>query len=119
MTHGNMWEYGQNQSDWDDTRLVGYKVEATDGSIGKIDKATSEAGAQSVVVNTSSVPLFGQKVLLPAGVIDRVDHDDKKVYVSRSKDSIKNAPEFDEATYQDPTYRENLGGYYGDGGVVR
>ena len=50
---------------------------------------------------------------LPAGVIDSVDADDEKVYVNRTKDEIKNAPEFDEDTYQSDEYRTNLGGYYG------
>ena len=61
--------------------------------------------------------IFGKKVMLPAGVIDRVDLDDEKVYVHRTKDEIKNAPEFDENSYRDAGYRERLGSYYGPGGT--
>ena len=50
--------------------------------------------------------------MLPAGVINRVDFDTETVYVSRSKDEIKNAPEFDESRYHDDAYRAELGGYY-------
>jgi hypothetical protein len=57
--------------------------------------------------------IFGQKVLLPAGVIRDIDFDTETVLVDRSKDEIRNAPEFDEAGYREPAYRERLGGYYG------
>lgn len=53
-----------------------------------------------------------KKVMLPAGVINRVDLDTETVYVSRSKDEIKNGPEFDESRYKDDAYRDELGGYY-------
>ncbi|GAB3971736.1 PRC-barrel domain-containing protein [Plantactinospora veratri] len=92
--------------------LVGYKVEATDGSIGKIDSASHEVNASYLVVDTGPW-IFGKKVMLPAGVVNHVDHDDQKVYVDRSKDQIKAAPEFDGATHEDPAYRDKLGGYYG------
>jgi len=39
------------------------------------------------------------------------------VYVNRTKDQIKNAPELDEARMEDPAYRDQLGGYYGQGGA--
>jgi stress response protein YsnF len=39
------------------------------------------------------------------------------VFVSRTKDQIKNAPEFDDKRYRDQDYRDELGGYYGPGGM--
>ena len=50
------------------------------------------------------------RVMLPAAVIDRVDADEEKVYVSRTKDEIKNAPELDDP--DDPDYRHALGAHY-------
>jgi hypothetical protein len=96
--------------------LTGYKVEAIDGSIGSIDEATNEVGGSYIVVDTGPW-IFGKKVLLPAGVIDRVDPAEEKVYVDRTKDQIKDSPEFDEDTYREPAYREEIGGYYGSGGA--
>ena len=98
-----------------DADLIGYSVEATDGSIGKIDDATNEVGGSYIVVDTGPW-IFGKKVLLPAGVIDRVDTENETVYVNRTKDEIKDSPEFDESTYSEPEYREEIGGYYGSGG---
>jgi hypothetical protein len=95
------------------TDLVGYKVEATDGHIGRIDSASHDVDASYLVVDTGPW-IFGKRVLLPAGMVNHVDHEDRKVYVDRSKDQIKAAPEFDESTYTDPVYRDKLGGYYGD-----
>jgi len=46
-------------------------------------------------------------------VIRDIDFDTETVFVDRSKDEIKSAPEFDEAAYREPAYRERLGGYYG------
>jgi hypothetical protein len=93
------------------TELVGYKVEAIDGGIGKIDEATTDVGASYVVVDTGPW-IFGKKVLLPAGVIQRVDADDEVAYVDLTKDQIKNAPELDESSFDDATARDPLGSYY-------
>ena len=98
------------------TDIVGFSVEALDGSIGKIDEASNEVGGSYIVVDTGPW-IFGKRVLLPAGIIDRVDTQDETVYVNRTKDEIKNAPEFDETTYHDQTYHEQLGTYYGPGGL--
>ena len=96
--------------------MVGYKVEALDGSIGKIDSASTETGSSSIVVDTGPW-ILGKKVMLPAGVIERVDPKEERVYVNRTKDQIKNAPEFDDSRREDPAYRDQLGGYYGEGGA--
>jgi hypothetical protein len=97
------------------TNLTGFKVEAIDGSIGSIDEATNEVGASYVVIDTGPW-IFGKKVMLPAGVIDRVDTAEEAVFVNRTKDEIKDAPEFDDSRYRDEQYRDELGGYYGPGG---
>ena len=97
------------------TDVVGYDVEALDGSIGKIDEATYDAGAAYVVVDTGPW-IFGKKVMLPAGVVRSADHAEEKVFVNRTKDQIKNAPEFDDNLTRDEGYRMRLGSYYGQGG---
>ena len=53
-----------------DIDVTGYSVEATDGGIGKVDEATYEVGGSYLVVDTGPW-IFGKKVLLPAGLIDR------------------------------------------------
>ena len=112
MAATDLWTY--RDTTIGTTDLTGYKVEAIDGSIGTIDEASTEVGASYIVVDTGPW-IFGKKVLLPAGVIDRIDTAEEIVYVNRAKDEIKNAPELDETRFRDETYREELSGYYGRG----
>lgn len=113
MSNGDIWTYRQESgmaSDQGD--LVGFGVEAVDGSIGKIDDATYEAGSSYIVVDTGPW-IFGEKVVLPAGVISSVDYENEAVFVNRTKDQIKEAPPFEESTYREPDYHSELGTYYG------
>ena len=92
--------------------LTGFKVEATDGEIGKVDEATHETGGSFIVVDTGPW-IFGKKVMIPAGLVRDIDPDTETIFVSRTKDEIKSAPEFDETRYHEQSYRDELGSYYG------
>jgi len=76
-----------------------------------VDEATYDVGASYVVVDTGPW-IFGKKVMLPAGVVQRVDLDSETIFVDRTKDEIKNSPEFDENLYRDESYRSQLRSYY-------
>jgi uncharacterized protein DUF2795 len=91
--------------------LTGYDVEASNGSIGSIDEATDDVEEYWVIVDTGPW-IFGKRVLLPAGVIKRIDHDDQRVFVDRSRDEIKQAPEYNVATGASDPYRQRVGSYY-------
>jgi hypothetical protein len=91
--------------------LTGFKVEARDGGIGKVDAVTYETGGSFIVVDTGPW-IFGRKVMLPAGVIRDIDLDAETVFVDLIKDEIENAPELDEETYREQSYRNELGEYY-------
>jgi hypothetical protein len=117
MQGADIWIFRAESGFGTETRdVAGYKVEATDGSIGKVDEATYDTGSSYIVVDTGPW-IFGKKVLLPAGVISRIDRDDEKVYVNRTKDQIEGAPEFDQASYREDDYRNRVGSYYGPGGT--
>ena len=113
-TMTDVWTYRDYES-WANTDITGYKVESLDGEIGSVDEATYDVGGSFIVVDAGPW-IFGKKVLLPAGVIDRVDVEDERVFVHRTKDEIENAPEFDEDRYLDEGYRSDVGTYYGEGG---
>jgi hypothetical protein len=104
----DLWTYPETVGRLD---LTGFDVEAADGSIGKVDEATQDVGESYIVVDTG-VWIFGKKVLLPAGTVERVDRDEDKVYVDRTKDEIENAPEFDKDHYREGGYRSTVGDYY-------
>jgi hypothetical protein len=90
--------------------LTGFDVEATDGEIGKVDKANNETAASCLVVDTGFW-IFGKKRMIPAGVVQQIDTTDKRVYVNMTKDQIKNAPDYD-SDRDDVEYRREVGDYY-------
>ena len=116
--HTDVWNYrdasslGVNISNVD---VTGFEVEALDGGIGKVDEATYEVGSSYIVVDTGPW-IFGKKVMLPAGVVKNIDEAEEKIFVHRTKDEIKNSPEFDVSMIGDDSYRGQLGSYYGPGG---
>ena len=114
MATTDLWTYGNTSMTAQD--LTGFTVGALDGDIGKIDEATNEVGASYIVVDTGPW-IFGKKVMLPAGVINRVDREEETVYADRTKDQIKNAPEFDPDDYRSERYRGEVGSYYDRGGA--
>ena len=114
MSGIDIWDFRSTSGHVSGTDLVGFHVDATDGHIGKVDRLSEEAGSQYLVVDTGPW-IFGKHVLLPAGTIVRVDEDDKKVYVDRTKDEIKSSPEYDPEKHDaaDTVYQESYAGYYG------
>jgi hypothetical protein len=106
-------EPGRAEEDRGRIDLVGYHVEALDGGIGSIDEASQDVDASWVIVDTGPW-IFGRRVLLPAGTVRRVDHRDRTVYVDRTKEQIKDSPEYDPATFGEPGYRERVGTYFAE-----
>jgi hypothetical protein len=102
---------------WRSVDFRGFDADARDGSIGSIDER-SEVGADHLVVDTGPW-IFGKKVVLPVGLIERVDVEERRVFVSRAKDEIKNAPEFSDERLDDPSYGAELRAYYGGERVER
>jgi hypothetical protein len=92
--------------------LEGFEVEATDGSIGKVDLAADEVGGSFIVVDTGPW-IFGRKVVIPAGTIERVDAENRVVHVAMTKDEIKRSPVFDPDRGFDNDYRREFDTYFG------
>jgi hypothetical protein len=109
MAMNELWAY--RDPGWRDVDLDGYRVEALDGTIGHIRGAVNAPGGSYVVVDTGPW-IFGKKVLLPAGLIDRVHPEERKVYVERTKDAVKEAPAFDEDRVVNEAYLAEVGDYY-------
>ena len=93
--------------------LTDYEVHASDGHIGKVDEATYEDASSCLVVDTGFW-IFGKKRMIPAGVVLRVDRDEKKIFVNMTKDQIKNAPDYDAARHKkdEKGYHKEVGEYY-------
>ena len=110
----DLWHYGSEfASGHNADQLVGYDVEASDGHIGKIDQASTNTDRQHIVVDTGFW-IFGKKRLVPAGFITEIDPDDRRLWLSMTKDQVKSAPDYDdlERRYSDDDYDREFGNYY-------
>lgn len=103
------------------TDVVGYEVEDLQGTIGKVDGTT-----EGLVPSFISVDLVWslpgkratRRVILPAAVIERIDHGARKVYVDRRHKEIMNAPRsLKSQTDTDDGYLNELRRHYGPGGA--
>jgi hypothetical protein len=105
----DMWHYREGGAPVED--IAGFSIEARDGDIGKVDKANAESGSAYLIV-AAGPWIFGKTVILPAGIIERIDYKAKVVHVNRSQADIKSAPEYDEDRGDDETYHNGLADYY-------
>ncbi|MER5777740.1 PRC-barrel domain-containing protein [Streptomyces sp. NPDC002039] len=111
----DVWGYRETSGRLRDIDLTGFKVEATDGHIGKVDKHSDVVGASYLVVDTGHW-IFGKEVLLPAGTVTRIDQDEQRIHVDRTKAQIKDAPEFvSDRHLTDAEYHRQVGAYYTGG----
>jgi hypothetical protein len=93
--------------------IRGFDVEATDGHIGKVEDATYSDASSCLIVDTGFW-IFGKKRMIPAGVVRRVDPDEKRVYVNMTKDQVKGAPDYDSDRHDkdEKGYHKEVGEYY-------
>ncbi|MET9801766.1 PRC-barrel domain containing protein [Streptomyces sp. NPDC006368] len=107
-----IWSFPETANYAPGLDLTGYRVEATDGGIGKVDRHSAEVGCCHLVVDTGPW-ILGKQVVIPAGIVTSVDRATETVFVSRTKEQIKNAPEFvpDEADTEGH-HRMKLADYY-------
>jgi hypothetical protein len=94
--------------------VTGWKVESRNGDhLGKVDEATYDSSSSCLVVDTGFW-IFGKKRMIPAGVVERLDAEDEIVYVSMTKDEIKDAPDYDPDRHRDDEagYHREVGQYY-------
>ncbi|MGZ4675864.1 MAG: PRC-barrel domain-containing protein [Acidimicrobiia bacterium] len=92
--------------------LAGYRVEATDGHIGDVDEATFDETTGSLVVDTGFW-IFGKRRLVPVGLIDAIDTDERTIHLACTKAEVKDAPDYDPDRAGDDTQRDEVGSYFG------
>ncbi|MEW9511395.1 PRC-barrel domain-containing protein [Streptomyces bacillaris] len=108
----SLWGYQPSSGHTVGADLSGYSVEATDGSVGTVDKHSDETGSAYLLVDTGTW-IFGKDVLLPAGTASRIDGENRTVYVDLTKEQVKDAPEFDRHRQtEDRGYHAQVSAYY-------
>ena len=109
----DIWGYSADAQYTPGTSLAGYRVEAKDGHIGKVDEVSDDFGAAYIIVDIGTW-IRGKTVILPAGTVSRIVPKDKTIHVNRTKGQIKDAPQYDPNSQRDDAeYRTTLGTYYG------
>jgi hypothetical protein len=113
MTVDRIWSYAPEFNHPEVHDLTGYSVEATDGTIGQVDRQADDSGMRHLIVDTG-VWVFGRSVLVPVGVVAGIDTETRKITVTCTREEIKSAPGFrtDRETL-DPAYLATVGSYYG------
>src|SRR5688572_23669494 len=84
------------------SRMRGYHIEATDGTIGHVDNFLVDESTWIVrylVVDTSNW-IGGRWVLVSSSAIGRIDSVEQKIHVSLSRDEIQNSPSIEEANIE-------------------
>lgn len=90
--------------------LSGFEVVGKDGPVGSVDKASNDVRVDHIIVDAREV--LGRRVLLPAGTVERIDTGARKVFLDRTREEIRNAPEFDPHDRGKASYQDALHGYY-------
>jgi hypothetical protein len=108
------WDYRPDAGWAPEFDLVGYHVEAVDGSVGKVSEATHAMNGSYLLVDTGPW-IFGRTVVIPAGIVTHIDHTDRRVYLDRDQEMVKASPDYSD----EPGFRDKLAGHYGDTGQER
>jgi Protein of unknown function (DUF2795) len=92
--------------------VTGFDVQATDGRVGKVERSRGERGLQHLAVDAQPSLPGGRRLIIPAGLIDSVDTNARRVNVDRSRDELRNAPAYDDARGVDLAYRADVDTYF-------
>ncbi|MFB7512008.1 PRC-barrel domain containing protein [Streptomyces sp. NPDC056144] len=108
----HLWSFTTESGHLTGTDLTGWRVEASDGHIGKVDKHSDEVDDSYLVVDTG-VWIFGKEVLIPARAVTRVEPEEETLYLTLTKEQVKESPEFvSDKHLADRQYRDEIDQYY-------
>lgn len=96
-------------------KLLGYKIQAVDGEIGKVEDLYFDAHdwvLRYLVVDTGPW-ILGRKVLLTHHALQQTDGDDEIISVNLTREQVKNSPEMDSVKMISRPQEEALHVYYG------
>jgi hypothetical protein len=99
--------------------ITGYEVSARDGNIGNVEEVFRGADGRSCVVVDTGWWIFEKKRMIPAGAIDTVDHDARRINVGMTKDEIKDAPDYEAERRDEQQVRQQHEDYYGSRAATR
>lgn len=93
--------------------LQGFGVRARDGAVGKVVDSIEGRDGGYFVVDPDVAMAPGRRLLVPAGLVDKVDVEGKSVSVSADREQVRDAPEFDSSRPLDEPSRSRFRDYFG------
>ncbi|MFC5220255.1 PRC-barrel domain containing protein [Streptomyces coerulescens] len=112
MSTDRIWSYAPGIGHKEGQTLTGYTVEASDGTIGHVDRQADDTPPRHLIVDTGAW-VFGRSLLIPVGMVTRIAERTRVITVRCTRAEAKAAPRFgtDRETL-DPEYLSAVGGYY-------
>jgi hypothetical protein len=96
------------------SEVAGYSLHASDGDIGHLDDFIVDENAWAIrYVVIMRGWLLGKKVLLSPEWIGRVSWEEEQVFVPLTRETIKNAPVWDDTQPISRAFENRLHDYYG------
>lgn len=95
--------------------VKGYHIQAIDGKIGHIEDIIVDDDDWQivyVVIDTSNWLPWSKKVLIAIDWMETISYEKREVKISLHKNSIKNAPEYDESQTIDESFEKTLYDFY-------
>jgi Protein of unknown function (DUF2795) len=93
MANTNLWRFRDDALALVD--VARFEVRARDGSIGTVVQTIRRDGTSYLVVDPGASMPLGRSVLVPAGLIETIDVDERRLDVRADRDQVSNAPEHD------------------------
>jgi hypothetical protein len=92
--------------------LRSFDVRGRDGAIGKVVQAIEGSAGGYLVVDPGVAMPLGRQLLVPAGLVEKVDVDNKRVVVRADRKQLENAPEYDPAQPLEDPAESAFGSYF-------
>lgn len=113
MNRFQPWQFRAGAGFSDQADLIGYRVVGTDEEIGSVAEVVNSSDQPGFVVDTGAW-VVGQRILLPAGTVESIDHTARSIKVDRSGTDIRDAPPYEVDSGESQEYRDHLTHYYCD-----
>src|SRR5919109_2892917 len=90
MAVTNLWRFRDQAVARVDLRS--FEVQARDGAIGRVAQTIEGSGGGYLVVDPGVAMPLGRHLLVPVGLVEKVEVDQRRVSVRAEREQIRNAP---------------------------
>jgi len=92
--------------------LAGYEVSAREDIVGKVEAVVDSDNGRSCLVVKLRDSTAGKKRTVPVGVVDSIDHPNRRIIVRLTRGEIARAPDYHAGVFDDDDIRTRHEDYY-------